>query len=93
MVLSYTTSPAYHIIEEKKTQYAADNFPEGHYLQVEVAGVTAHAPHPELARKFLQFMLSSKFQDVIPETNWMYPGRGDQHRPAGGLSRRCRARA
>jgi thiamine transport system substrate-binding protein len=73
LVLSYTTSPAYHIIEEKKTQYAADDFPEGHYLQVEVAGITAHAPHPELARKFLQFMLSPKFQDVIPETNWMYP--------------------
>jgi thiamine transport system substrate-binding protein len=73
MVLSYTTSPAYHIIAEKKTQYAADDFPEGHYLQVEVAGLTAHAPHPALARKFLQFMLSAKFQDVIPETNWMYP--------------------
>ena len=85
MVLSYTTSPAYHIIEEKKTQYAADDFPEGHYLQIEVAGVTAHAPHPELARKFLQFMLTTKFQDVIPETNWMFPCR-DEHRPAVGLS-------
>ena len=73
LVLSYTTSPAYHIIAEKKTQYAADEFPEGHYLQVEVAGVTAHAPQPALARKFLEFMLSSRFQDVIPETNWMYP--------------------
>ena len=38
MVLSYTTSPAYHLIEEKKSQYAAANFSEGHYLQVEVAG-------------------------------------------------------
>ena len=73
LVLSYTTSPAYHIIEEKKTQYAAAEFPEGQYLQVEVAGITAHAPHPELARKFLAFMVSSKFQDVIPETNWMFP--------------------
>ena len=73
MVLSYTTSPAYHIIVDKKTQYAADSFPEGHYLQIEVAGITAHAPHPELARKFLQFMLSAKFQDNIPETNWRYP--------------------
>jgi len=73
LVLSYTTSPAYHIIAEKKTQYAADDFPEGHYLQVEVAGVTAHAPHPALAHRFLQFMLSPKFQDIIPETNWMYP--------------------
>ena len=27
----------------------------------------------ELARKFLAFMVSSKFQDVIPETNWMFP--------------------
>jgi thiamine transport system substrate-binding protein len=73
LVLSYTTSPAYHIIEEKKTQYAAAEFPEGQYLQVEVAGITAHAKHPDLARKFLAFMVSSKFQDVIPETNWMFP--------------------
>ena len=81
MVLSYTTSPAYHIIVDKKTQYAADSFPEGHYLQIEVAGMTAHAPHPELARKFLQFMLSTKFQDIIPETNWMYPASAT----SGGL--------
>jgi thiamine transport system substrate-binding protein len=73
LVLSYTTSPAYHIIEEKKTQYAAADFPEGQYLQVEVAGVTAHAPHPELAHKFLAFMVSPEFQDVIPTTNWMFP--------------------
>jgi thiamine transport system substrate-binding protein len=73
LVLSYTTSPAYHIIAEQKTQYAAAEFPEGQYLQVEVAGVTAHAPQPELARRFLKFMLSTRFQDVIPQTNWMYP--------------------
>jgi thiamine transport system substrate-binding protein len=73
LVLSYTTSPAYHIIAEKKTQYAAADFPEGHYLQIEVAGVTAHAPHPDLARRFLAFMVTRKFQDAIPETNWMYP--------------------
>jgi thiamine transport system substrate-binding protein len=73
LVLTYTTSPAYHIVEEKKTQYAVDEFPEGHYLQVEVAGITAHAKQPALARKFLAFMIGSKFQDVIPETNWMYP--------------------
>ncbi len=73
LVLTYTTSPAYHIIEEKKTQYVAAEFAEGQYLQVEVAGIAAHAPHPDLARKFLAFMVTSKFQDVIPETNWMFP--------------------
>ena len=47
-MLSYTTSPAYHIIAEKKDNYAAANFAEGHYLQ-EVAARTAASKQPELA--------------------------------------------
>ncbi|POP41266.1 thiamine ABC transporter substrate binding subunit [Superficieibacter electus] len=73
LVLSYTTSPAYHIIEEKKLQYAAANFAEGHYLQVEVAARTAASKQPELAKKFLTFMVSPAFQKAIPTGNWMYP--------------------
>jgi len=73
LVLSYTTSPAYHIIEEKKDNYAAANFAEGHYLQVEVAARTAASKQPELAEKFLKFMVSPGFQNAIPTGNWMYP--------------------
>ena len=73
LVLSYTTSPAYHAIEEKKDQYAAANFSEGHYLQVEVAARTAASKQPELAEKFLRFMLTPAFQNTIPTGNWMYP--------------------
>jgi thiamine transport system substrate-binding protein len=73
MVLSYTTSPAYHLIEEKKSQYAAANFSEGHYLQVEVAGQLKSSKQPELAQKFMKFMLDKPFQDSIPTGNWMYP--------------------
>src|SRR5215470_5200537 len=73
MVLSYTTSPAYHIIEEKTDKYQAASFSEGHYLQVEVAGVIANSPEADLARQFLAFMVSPGFQDAIPETNWMFP--------------------
>ncbi|EOW6771913.1 thiamine ABC transporter substrate binding subunit [Cronobacter muytjensii] len=73
LVLSYTTSPAYHIIEEKKDNYAAANFSEGHYLQVEVAGRTTASKQPELAEKFLKFMVSPAFQNAIPTGNWMYP--------------------
>lgn len=73
LVLSYTTSPAYHIIEEKKEQYAAASFSEGHYLQVEVAARTAASKQPELAEKFLKFMVSPAFQNAIPTGNWMYP--------------------
>ena len=54
MVLSYTTSPAYHISAEGAENYKAAIFPEGHYLQIEVAGMTTSADNPELARSFLR---------------------------------------
>ncbi len=73
MVLSYTTSPAYHQIAEQDDRYAAAEFSEGHYMQVEVAAKLAGSPHQALADQFMQFMLSDKFQSVIPTTNWMYP--------------------
>ena len=73
MVLSYTTSPAYHIIAEGTERYQAAAFAEGHYLQVEVAGITANGAKNPLAQKFLAFMTGPAFQDTIPETNWMFP--------------------
>jgi len=73
LVLSYTTSPAYHLIEEKKAQYAAADFAEGHYLQVEVAGQLASSKQPELAQRFMKFIVSQPFQQAIPTGNWMYP--------------------
>lgn len=73
LVLSYTTSPAYHIIEEKKDNFAAADFAEGHYLQVEVAARTAASKQPQLAEQFLKFMVSPAFQKAIPTGNWMYP--------------------
>lgn len=73
LVLSYTTSPAYHIIEEKKENYAAAEFSEGHYLQVEVAAQLASSKQPKLAQQFMQFMVSPACQQTIPTGNWMYP--------------------
>ena len=81
MVLSYTTSPAYHLIAEEDDSKAAAPFAEGHYLQVEVAGKLAATDQPELADAFLAFMGSEAFQSVIPTTNWMYPAVT----PAAGL--------
>ena len=73
MVLSYTTSPAYHLIAEEDDTKTAAAFSEGHYMQVEVAAKLAATDQPELAEAFLSFMLSDGFQSVIPTTNWMYP--------------------
>jgi thiamine transport system substrate-binding protein len=73
MVLSYTTSPAYHLIAEDDDTKAAALFSEGHYLQVEVAGKLKDSDAPDLADAFLAFMVSDGFQSVIATTNWMYP--------------------
>lgn len=73
LVLSYTTSPAYHLIAEHQTQYAAAAFSEGHYLQVELAAQLASSQQPALAREFMHFIVSPAFQQAIPEGNWMYP--------------------
>jgi thiamine transport system substrate-binding protein len=73
MVLSYTTSPAYHLIAEKDDTKAAALFDEGHYMQIEVAGKLAGTDQPDLADQFLDFMLTEGFQLAIPQTNWMYP--------------------
>ncbi|MCP4493770.1 MAG: thiamine ABC transporter substrate binding subunit [Gammaproteobacteria bacterium] len=77
MVLSYTTSPAYHIIAEDDQRFAAAKFSEGHYQQIEVAGLIASSKQEKLARDFLQFMMSDAFQSLIPITNWMYPAALD----------------
>jgi thiamine transport system substrate-binding protein len=81
MVLSYTTSPAYHLIAEEDASKAAAAFDEGHYMQVEVAAKLASTDQPDLADQFLQFMVSDAFQSIIPSTNWMYPAVT----PAAGL--------
>jgi thiamine transport system substrate-binding protein len=81
MVLSYTTSPSYHIIAEDDATKAAAIFDEGHYMQIEVAGILANSDQPELANQFLDFMLSDAFQATIPTTNWMFPAVT----PAAGL--------
>lgn len=73
MVLSYTTSPAYHMVSEKTERYQAASFEEGHYIQIEVAGILKNAPEKALAKQFLAFMLKPGFQDAIPENNWMMP--------------------
>lgn len=72
-VLSYTTSPAYHLIAEEDSSKAAAAMTEGNYLQVEVMGKLAASDQPELADRFLAFMLSPAAQDILPTTNWMYP--------------------
>ena len=81
MVLSYTTSPAYHVEYEDTTRFRAAIFEEGNYLQIEGMGILKGAPHPSLARKFMDYIITADFQTEIPLTNWMYPVNPDVRTP------------
>ena len=73
MVLSYSTSPAYHLIAEDDPSVKAAPFEEGHYVQIDLASVLASTDQPELARRFMAFVVSDAFQELIITGNWSYP--------------------
>ncbi|MEM9104048.1 MAG: thiamine ABC transporter substrate binding subunit [Pseudomonadota bacterium] len=73
MYISYTTSPAYHMIVDETDRYQAAAFEEGHYMQIEVAGLVKSSDQKDLAKQFLEFMTGPDFQNAIPTTNWMFP--------------------
>ena len=83
MVLSYTTSPAYHIVAEEDETKKAAIFPEGHYVMVETAAKVASTDQPEIADQFMQFVLSPAFQSIIPTGNWSFPAKQAGDLPAG----------
>ena len=83
MVLSYTTSPAYHIIAEDDDTKRAAIFPEGHYVMVETVAQVAATDQPDLAQTFMDFVLSPAFQAIIPEGNWSLPAKAAGPLPEG----------
>ena len=73
MVLSYSTSPAAHIMFENNNDYTAISFEEGNYISIEFAGILKSSKNKLAAKNFMNFILSQDFQSVIPSTNIMYP--------------------
>ncbi|MDA0361473.1 MAG: thiamine ABC transporter substrate-binding protein, partial [Proteobacteria bacterium] len=86
MVLSYTTSPAYHIIAEQDNTKSAAIFDEGHYFMAELVGMTKNSSEPELAKKFMNFILSERFQGMIPTANWSFPTKLDASKLPEGFA-------
>ena len=80
MVLSYTTSPAYHMVAERHREVSGGGF-RGGPLPADRGGRhdRRRARRTRWRQKFLTFMTGPAFQDVIPETNWMFPaGKTDK---------------
>ncbi|MEK9885485.1 MAG: thiamine ABC transporter substrate-binding protein [Pelagibacteraceae bacterium] len=73
LVLSYSTSPAYHSLIENDNNYRSLDLSDGHASQIEVLGILNNASNLELAKQFVAFSLTESFQQHIPQGNWMYP--------------------
>ncbi len=77
IVVSYASSPPaeVHFSEKKITEppTAAVVDPGTCFRQVEFVGILKGAAHPDLARKWVDFMLDKKFQEDIPLNMFVWP--------------------
>ena len=80
IVVSYATSPAYELYNapapRPATPPTGNILPEGSsFRQIEYVGILKGAKEPDLARRFVDFMLSETFQSDLPLQMWVYPTR------------------
>lgn len=77
IVVSYATSPAAEVFfsDGKYTEPPTGNvLGDGAcFRQIEFAGIFKNAKQPELAKKFLDFMLTTRFQEDIPTQMFVFP--------------------
>ncbi len=77
IVVSYATSPAAEVFfsDGKYTEPPTGNVlgDSACFRQIEFAGVFKNAKQPALARKFLDFMVSQKFQEDVPAQMFVFP--------------------
>jgi len=75
IVLSYETSPAYHIAYEDTDRYRNLIIDDQGYAQIEVAGIANGAQNIVNARRLMDFLLTEAFQTEVPLSQFMYPAR------------------
>ncbi len=80
IVISYTTSPVYHVMNENTTRYKALIFDEGHEATIEGIGILKTTKKRLQAEEFVSFILSEG-QETIAVTSSMYPSRSNTELP------------
>lgn len=80
LVISYTTSPVYHVMWEDSTRYQTLLFDEGHSATIESVGILSSSSHKQEARQFVDFLLSNA-QETVATTNTMYPANSSVELP------------
>jgi thiamine transport system substrate-binding protein len=83
LVVSYASSPPAEVLfSEVPTDTAPTGvMTEGCYRQVEYAGILAGTEHEELAGRLIDHMLSAGFQELVPETWFVFPVNGEAELP------------
>ncbi len=76
IVLSYTTSPVYHIMWEDTDRYKSTFFDEGNYVAIEGVGIVKSTKNLEAAQAFVDFLLTDAQTDIAT-TNIMYPANSN----------------
>jgi thiamine transport system substrate-binding protein len=86
IVVSYATSPAAEVFFAKEPKPSepptANVLADGAaFLQTEFVGILQGARNVDLARRFVDFMLSVPFQEDIPLQMFVYPSNADARLP------------
>ena len=72
-VVSYSSSPAYHLAFEQTQRYKGVIMDEGAFVQIEGAGIVSGTGNQSLAEEFIDFMLTDDFQGELALTQFMLP--------------------
>ena len=85
MVVSYGTSPAAEVVFAEKTPEDAPTAsilgPDACFRQIEFVGILKGTQQRALAEKFVDFMLSERFQEDVPLQMFVYPVNPDAALP------------
>jgi thiamine transport system substrate-binding protein len=72
IAISYGLDTAYEVMWYETNDTVTVVPPDEGYRQIEGAGLVKGAPHPDLARKFMDFILTDEFQEEV-YNNYMLP--------------------
>jgi len=85
LVVSYATSPAAEVYfadpQPAESPTGSMSAPGETFRQIEFVGILKNAGQPELARRWVDFMLGQRFQEDIPLQMWVYPANPDAALP------------
>ena len=73
MIIGMETTPIYHILHDNIDKYKSTIPQEGGFKFIIGVGILTSSQKKYNARKFVDFLLSKEFQEMITEEMWMKP--------------------